>query len=212
MMAQAAKKYDRLLVEAVWTLWHPRFARIVELVSQGDIGQLSSINSSFTFTGSFGDNYRLNPLMGGGSLLDVGVYQAHTWSALCGNRPTLSIESVVRNVGATGVDLTTQITGTLSSGIKVGALTSFEKQEAQHLVITGSEATIECMGNDAFTSWKKPSSMRVGDHLEEFPAIDPYAVMIENFGCYIQGEPSWTPQIEDSLYVMGLLDQIKDFT
>ena len=211
MMASAAQQYDRLLVEAVWTRWHPRFVRIVNVVSGGGIGQLEEIDSSFCFTSEFKDNYRLDPMMGGGSLLDVGLYQAHTWSALNGGKPKLDIESVDRKVGTTGVDLTTHITGRLSSGVKVTALASFEKQEAQHLVITGSDATIQCQGNDAFTSWNKPSALHIGDHVEEFAAINPYAVMVENFGSRINGEPSWIPKIEESLYVMGLLDQIKAF-
>jgi D-xylose 1-dehydrogenase (NADP+, D-xylono-1,5-lactone-forming) len=47
MMAKAAAKYDRILVEAVWNRWHPRFARIVELVNGGDIGAINRIDSSF---------------------------------------------------------------------------------------------------------------------------------------------------------------------
>ena len=78
-------------------------------------------------------------------------------------------------------------------------------------MITGSDATIQCQGNDAFTSWNKPSALHIGDHVEEFAAINPYAVMVENFGSRINGEPSWIPKIEESLYVMGLLDQIKAF-
>jgi predicted dehydrogenase len=76
-MADAAAANDRLLVEAVWTRWHPRFERMVELVRNGDLGQLQSIDSAFTFTTTFTENYRLVPEMGGGSLLDVGPYQAH---------------------------------------------------------------------------------------------------------------------------------------
>ena len=210
-MADAAKKYDRILVEAVWTRWHPRFVRIVELVSGGDIGQLRTIDSSFCFTGDFKDNYRLDPLMGGGSLLDVGLYQAHAWSAMSHGEPTLIIESVDQNAGATGVDLTTKVSAQFSNGVKVSALSSFEKQEAQHLVITGSDATIDCPGDDAFTSWNKPSSLHVGESVEEFAAIDPYSLMVENFSDRIMGLPSWIPKIEESLYVMGLLDQIKAF-
>jgi D-xylose 1-dehydrogenase (NADP+, D-xylono-1,5-lactone-forming) len=81
-MADAAKANDRLLVEAVWTRWHPRFIRMVELVRNGAIGEIQSIDSSFTFPGSLEGNYRLIPEMGGGSLFDVGPYPLHAFSAL----------------------------------------------------------------------------------------------------------------------------------
>ncbi len=209
VMADAAKKHNRILVEAVWSRWHPRFVRIVELVAGGDIGELVGIDSSFCFTAEFRNNYRLISEMGGGSLLDVGVYQAHVWRALNQSEPELKIESMTQSMGDTGEDLTTQIYGELSNGVKINALSSFEMPEMQRLVITGELATIECLGNDAFTSWKKPSSLRVGNHLQEFAPVDPYCTMIENFGDYIKGAPAWIPPIEQSLYVMKLLDQIK---
>ena len=49
-MADAAKESGKLLVEASWMRWHPRFKRAIELVGRGDIGQLSAIESAFTFT------------------------------------------------------------------------------------------------------------------------------------------------------------------
>lgn len=209
VMADAAKKYNRLLVEAVWSRWHPRFVRIVELVARGDIGELVGIDSAFCFTAQFSNNYRLISGMGGGSLLDVGVYQAHLWRALNEDEPELKIESFTQSLGATGEDLTTQVSGELGNGVKINALASFEMPETQRLVIAGELATIKCLGNDAFTSWKKSSSLSVGNHLEEFEPVDPYCIMIENFGNHIEGKPAWILPIEQSLYVMKLLDQIK---
>jgi predicted dehydrogenase len=211
LMADAAAKYDRVLVEAVWSRWHPRFARIVELVNGGDIGALNRIESSFCFPAQLENNYRLDIEMGGGSLLDVGVYQAHLWRALLHGEPELNIESLTENIGSTGVDLTTQIVGKLGNSVEINALSSFEMPESQKLVISGELATIECPGNDAFTSWNKPSSLRIGDHVQEFAPVDPYRLMIENVGAYILGDSVWIPPVAQSLYVAKLLDQIKAF-
>jgi predicted dehydrogenase len=150
--------------------------------------------------------------MGGGSLLDVGVYQAHIWSAIFDNTPELKIEDLTRNPGASGIDLTTQISGQFSNGVKVNAISSFEKAESQELLISGELTNIELLGSDAFTSWKKPSLLRVGDQVQEFEPIDPYRVMIENFSDHILGKPALIPSIGQSLYVAKLLDQIKDFS
>lgn len=87
-------------------------------------------------------------------MLDVGVYQTHLWSALNHGEPEFIIDSVTQNIGLTGVDLTTKIDGQLANGVKIRALTSFEKPESQELLISGELATIECLGGDAFTSWK----------------------------------------------------------
>ena len=210
-MADAAKKYDRVLVEAVWSQWHPRFIRAVELIQAGDIGKLTGIDSSFCFTGNFTDNYRLDPAMGGGSLLDVGVYLAHAWAALHPRALNMQISSVEENISTSGVDLTTKISGRLSKSVNIDAIASFEMSEQQHLVISGDLASIEFLGNEAFTSWHKESDLRIGDQVERFAPVDPYRLMVERFGEHISGEDGWIMPMKQSLAVMQVIDQIKAF-
>ena len=212
LMSDAAAANNKLLVEAIWTRWHPRFARVVELVSTGDIGPLTNIESAFTFTTTFTENYRLAPEMGGGSLLDVGPYQAHVWSALAPKNSDLKIEAASANIGPTGIDLTTQVNATLSNSISVSALTSFEQDENQSLVISGESGKIEFPQGQAFTSWKEASSIQIGDHVENFAPVDPFTLMIEAVGSRINGEPVWIPSLRESLWVMDTLDKIKAFS
>ena len=212
LMSDAAVANDKLLVEAVWTRWHPRFARVVELVRNGDIGELQNIDSAFTFTTTFTENYRLVPEMGGGSLLDVGPYQAHVWSALAPKNSELRIDSASAHIGPTGIDLTTQATATLDGSVSVSSLTSFEQDEKQSLVISGSSGKIQFPQGQAFTSWKEASSIQIGDHLENFAPVDPFTLMIEAVGNRIQGQPVWLPSLRESLWVMDALDKIKAFS
>jgi len=212
LMADAALANDKLLVEAVWTRWHPRFERMVELVRKGDIGQLQNIDSAFTFTTTFTENYRLVPEMGGGSLLDVGPYQAHVWAALSTKDAELKIESATANIGPTGIDLTIQVSATLDDSVSVSALTSFEQEEKQSLVISGDITKIEFPQGQAFTSWKEASSIRIGDQVENFAPVDPFTLMIEAVGNRINGESVWLPSLRESLWVMDALDKIKAFS
>ena len=213
LMAAAADANDRLLVEAVWTRWHPRFARMVEIVRGGELGELRSIESAFTFPGNFVDNYRTTPEFGGGSLLDVGPYQVHTWVALRGIDSQFNVLELDRNIGPTGIDMTTQVTGHLSNAesarIEVRALASFERPEQQRLAITGSLKQLECVGNEAFTSWNSASALRIGDRQEDFAPIDPFQVMLQDFGSRISGESGWLPELSESIRVMEILDQIR---
>jgi predicted dehydrogenase len=208
LMADAAEANNRLLVEAVWTRWHPRFIRMVDLVHAGAIGEINSIDASFTFPGSLEGNYRLIPEMGGGSLFDVGPYPLHAWSALTQGNLNMKINSVQRSMGTTGIDMTTRIKATINNSITARALTSFERDEEQQLLVTGSLSSIENIGNDAFTSLRNPSVLKVGDSLENFAPVDPYQLMVENFGSRILGEPSWILPIAETIRVMEILDQI----
>jgi predicted dehydrogenase len=208
LMADAAKENNRMLVEAVWTRWHPRFIRMVELVQNGAIGEIKAINASFTFPGSLEGNYRLAPEMGGGSLFDVGPYPLHAWSALTQGNLNMTINSVERSMSSTGVDMTTRIDATLNGSITVNALTSFERDEEQQLLVEGSISTIENIGNDAFTSLRNLSILKVGDTTEKFAPVDPYQLMVENFGARLLGEPSWILPMNETIHVMQVLDEI----
>jgi len=209
LMIQTAKECDRLLVEAVWARWHPRMVRAVELVKSGEIGQVVSIDASFTFPASIEGNYRLSPEMGGGALLDIGVYPLHAIAAIVGSSANLEIENCETNFGPTGIDLTTKWQIRINNSITANALASFEIPENQSLVIKGEKQTITFVGSQAFTSWNSASTLHIGDVEEKFEAVDPYRVMIENFGRVIQGEEGWVLPLETSLWVQKAIDRVR---
>jgi xylose dehydrogenase (NAD/NADP) len=208
LMTMAARGAGRLLVEAAWTRWHPRFRRLEDLAQAGALGSIVSVESAFTFTADLSDNYRGGTETGGGALLDVGGYAAHAWLAVVPGTDRLDEVRVERSVGASGVDLTTRVTGLLAERVRVEALCSFEQPERQFLRVTGSEAEARMLAGAAFTSWREPSSLLVGGHEEEFPAVDAYRLMVENVSALVQGEEGWAVPIADSLRVAGILDAI----
>ncbi len=207
-MAQAARDNNRLLVEAVSSRWHPRMIRLVDYVKAGNIGEVISIDSSFTFPASLDGNYRLSPDMGGGALFDVGVYPLHAIAALIGNDAKVVIESCDRKVGSTGIDLSSKWRMRINDSITANALASFEMPENQSLIVQGKNLSVELVGKEAFTSWHSASSIRLGQEFEEFESVDPYKIMIENFGKRINGQASWVLPLETSLSVQKMLDQI----
>jgi predicted dehydrogenase len=209
LMVKTARECDRLLVEAVWSRWHPRMIRMVDYVKSGNIGELISIDSSFTFPASIQGNYRLSPEMGGGALFDIGVYPLHAIAALVGQSTQVDIQSCEVNFGPTGIDLTTKWSISFNNSIIGNGLASFEIPENQTLIVNGEKQSVELLGIEAFTSWHSPSRLRIGDEIEEFEAVDPYMLMIENFGKRINGEESWILPLETSLWVQKVGDQLR---
>jgi hypothetical protein len=49
----------------------------------------------------------------------------------------------------------------------------------------------------------------LGEETEEFEAIDPYRLMIENFGKKLHGQPSWVLPLETSLSVAKMVDMLE---
>ena len=208
-MVQAARENNRLLVEAVSCMWHPRMIRLIDYVKAGKIGEVISIDSSFTFPASLEGNYRLSPAMGGGALFDVGIYPLHAITALIGDEASVVIKSCEVKAGPTGIDLTSRWTMSINNLITASGLASFEMPENQSLIVRGEKGSVELIGTQAFTSWHSASSLRIGQQVEEFEAVDAYMLMIENFGKRIHGQESWVLPLETSLSVQKMLDQLQ---
>lgn len=208
-MYAIAKDCNRLLVEAVWVAWHPRFRRMVEVVNSGTLGEVRSISTRFTSMSTMTENYRLLPEMGGGALLDVGCYQAYAWQALAGADST-SIEVATASCehGPSGVDFTTRATALVGGHIDASMLCSFAMESAQEISIIGSLGDMRIGKSEAFTSWREESSLRIGDTEEFFAPVDAFEVMIEEVSHAFDGGDGWVVSPEASLRVARAVDDI----
>jgi predicted dehydrogenase len=207
-MFDSAAHNGRLLIEAVWGRWHPRFARMVHLVTAGEIGDIEHIETAFTFTSEMTDNYRLNPSMGGGALLDVGCYQAHAWVALTNGASDFSITDLARTVGSTGIDLTTDVNVRINNGVTAHAVSSFALPSNQQFIIRGTNGQISTETGESFTTWNEASSLLVNDVREEFPVTNAFVEMVENVSRVIEGDSGWVVPSTDSIRVAQILDSI----
>lgn len=202
----AADQAGVLLVEAVWSRWHPRIERIVELCRTGALGDIESFLGTFTFPEVTPGNYRLDAERGGGALLDVGIYPLHVLAACLPEvefRPTL-----VEQSGDGGVDLTTRATLEWSNG-RASIACSFVMPESQRLAIAGTEQTVTIDDDQAFASWRAPSSLTIGAHREDFAAVDAYQRMFEAVTARIRGDDAWVLPRQESERVAGLVDRIQ---
>ena len=74
-LLDAARRHPRLKVmEAFMYRHHPQWVKVRELVREGRIGQLRSIQSFFSYYNVDPANIRSKPEMGGGGLMDIGCY------------------------------------------------------------------------------------------------------------------------------------------
>jgi predicted dehydrogenase len=207
-MFDCATKHGRLLIEAVWGRWHPRFARMVELTTAGAIGDVQHIETAFTFTSEMTDNYRLNPAMGGGALLDVGCYQAHAWVALTSGATDLEISDLSRVIGPTGIDLTTDVSVRINNSVTAHAVSSFALASQQQFIVRGSLGQISTEVGESFTTWNEACSLRVNDEVEEFAVTNAFVEMVENVSRVIDGDQGWIVSSADSIRVAYVLDII----
>ncbi|TWO31702.1 Gfo/Idh/MocA family oxidoreductase [Seonamhaeicola sediminis] len=74
-MILKAREKNVLLMEALWTYFLPHYQHVLDLVKNETYGKLLNIEADFGFYRAFDNNARLfNKNLGGGSLLDIGIY------------------------------------------------------------------------------------------------------------------------------------------
>ncbi len=74
LLTLAAEK-GLFFMEALWTVFLPTYTQIFEKINNGDIGSIIGVKADFGFHMPFDPESRLfNPSLGGGSLLDIGIY------------------------------------------------------------------------------------------------------------------------------------------
>ncbi len=74
-MVACARENNVFLMEAFWTRFQPSFLKAMEIVQSGELGELKVVRSDFAFRAEYDPENRLfNMDLGGGSLLDIGIY------------------------------------------------------------------------------------------------------------------------------------------
>ena len=101
-MDEAARTNGVKLMEAFMYRFHPRTEAAIKLVRNGSLGAVRFIRSSFSFKLSNPENIRLDPELGGGSLMDVGCYCINVSRTLVEEEP-LEAQAFV-TWGESGVD------------------------------------------------------------------------------------------------------------
>lgn len=101
-MIETARAKGLFLMEAMWSRFLPNLVKVRELIAEGAIGEPRMMEADFGFRAEFNPVSRIfNPELGGGGLLDVGIYVNSLASMIFG-RPTVIQSQAV--LGATGVD------------------------------------------------------------------------------------------------------------
>lgn len=74
-MVNTAREKGLFLMEALWTRFIPGTLKVLELIENGKIGDIQTVKADFGFQAEYDVTKRLfNKKLGGGSLLDIGIY------------------------------------------------------------------------------------------------------------------------------------------
>lgn len=101
-MVDAARTKKVFLMEALWSRFMPGVEFALDLVQSGAVGRVLSVKADFGFKAPFLPDKRLfNKNLGGGSLLDIGIYPLFLAYLILGKPSTVK---ALATFGTTGVD------------------------------------------------------------------------------------------------------------
>lgn len=101
-MILKARGKNVFLMEAMWTRFIPAIIKALELVESGAIGDIVHIKADFGYKAQYDPAWRLfNKELGGGCLLDIGLYPVFLILLLIGEPDEIAADAII---GRTGVD------------------------------------------------------------------------------------------------------------
>lgn len=140
-MIAAAVQNNVFLMEGFWTACMPFMEKIKSLIEEDIIGKLQYVSADFGFAAPRDMNDRLyNKALGGGSVLDIGVYPI-TLAAIILGEP-LVIKSISK-LSETGVDEYANVVMQYANGEIAHALSSINFNTPLEAEIIGTKGSIK---------------------------------------------------------------------
>ncbi|MDR3711785.1 MAG: Gfo/Idh/MocA family oxidoreductase [Puia sp.] len=100
-MVDASRTHKTFLMEAMWTRFLPMTGKLLALIVEGRIGKVKYVRADFGFAPPFNPDGRLyNKALGGGSLLDIGIYPLFLCQLLLGEPSGIMAAAQLAPTGA----------------------------------------------------------------------------------------------------------------
>ena len=137
-----ARERGVFLMEAMWMRYIPAMVEMKRLLAAGAIGEVVSASADFGFaTGTFAKEHRaLNPALGGGGLLDIGIYPLNFAVMALGPIAGVQADAVI---GPTGVDVHTVFNLRHADGRRSQGMCSLQATTPCRATVFGTEGRID---------------------------------------------------------------------
>ncbi|WP_030453716.1 Gfo/Idh/MocA family protein [Herbidospora cretacea] len=209
-LVAAARARGVFLMEAMWTRFLPHMVRIRELLNEGRLGDVRLVVAEHGVWFRHDPVHRLFDLaLGGGALLDLGVYPVSFLSMVFG--APLSVTASTQ-FGDTGVDGQTAVLTTYEGGRQGVATSSMEAFLPNRASIAGTDAHI-----DIDPWWYRPTSFTL---TPRDGAAERFTFDVPGNGLRFQAEEvarcvraglleSPILTLEETCQIMGTMDEVR---
>jgi predicted dehydrogenase len=144
-LVDLARSRNLFLMEAMWTRCLPHIAAMKELIAAGEIGDIVAIEADHGQRFDYDPSSRwFNPELGGGALLDLGVYPVSFTSMLLGE-PATTMRMI--DYAPTGVDQQMSMIFGYEGGAQAYLNTTTLAKTPTTASVSGTKARIEIDGD-----------------------------------------------------------------
>jgi len=140
-MIATAKRNNVFLMEAMWTFFLPHYQYVLNLIQSKELGEITHLKADFGYQFDFDPESRIyNKNLGGGSLLDIGIYPVFAALSLIG------VPDVVKGkakMTRTEVDESCSIEFNYKTGVKAELFSSLIEETKTEAVIRFEKGTVQ---------------------------------------------------------------------
>ncbi|WP_417886899.1 Gfo/Idh/MocA family protein [Zunongwangia sp.] len=160
-MIDFAQKQDVFLMEAMWTHFLPHFRYVVDIIKAETYGKITALEADFGFEAPVDFNNRIyNKSLGGGSLLDIGIYPIFAALSFLGKPDKIEAKAKMTK---TEVDAQSEITFYYPNKVQAQLASSIDKETSTIAKIQLEKAKI--LINSRF---HEPSTVTITTEKEQF--------------------------------------------
>ena len=214
-IAELAARSGLVVQEALMVWSHPRWRRVREIVRSGKIGAVRAVQGRFGFMSRDPDNIRNRPALGGGGLLDLGMYLVSTSRYIIEDEPRRALALMERDPHFKTDCLVSFL---LDFPTAQGSFVcSTQMGLNQRFVILASRGVIEIetpftppatSGTTIRIASTPTESNALADELEAIPPADQYAMELAAFARSVKNQAEPTVPIARSHANMRVLDAL----
>jgi xylose dehydrogenase (NAD/NADP) len=208
-MVETAASEKRVLMEGFMYRYHPRTRKAFELARGGELGELASIQSEFSYFLPDSGGYLFDRERGGGALYDVGCYCIDLARAVTGDEP-LEVFAT-QNLSPGGVDLSFAGLMRFDGGVLSSFHVSMKEEPRFGYRLVGSRGLVEAPW--AFVSFGRETHLLLQKDEKAqtltFAGVDEYRAEFEHFADVIRGRSEPLVPIEEALGNLRVLEALR---
>ena len=164
-VVELAREKRLFIMEGMWTRFFPLMEEVRRLVSEGAIGEVRMLNVDFGFRADLDPASRLfDQRLGGGALLDVGVYCV-SFSSMVLGRPSGFVS--LPHLGETGVDEQASVVLAHEGGRLANLSIGIRTTTPQEATIMGTEGYVRI-----HAPWWRPKAMTISRPSKEDETVE----------------------------------------